>query len=43
LPTQIKFERATKDRMDTANPEFGEYIMGVPRGFTAFSTGTGDA
>ena len=41
LPTQIKFERTTRGRMDTANPEFGEYIMGVPRGFTAFGAGTG--
>ena len=34
LPTQIKFEKSTLNRTDPANPEFGEWMMGMPRGFT---------
>ena len=34
LSTQIKFEQHTQNRNSPANPEFGEWLMGLPVGFT---------
>jgi len=36
LSTQIKFERGTRNRLWPPNPEFGEWMMGMPLGFTTF-------
>lgn len=35
LPTQIAFEIRTRNRTALANPEWGEWLMGLPLGFTA--------
>lgn len=39
LGTQLRFERGTpsKQRGGATNPEFGEWLMGLPRGWTALA------
>lgn len=38
LSTQIRFERDTQNRLELANPRFGEWMMGLPADFTRAST-----